>query len=57
MKLDDYKLVSTAAKDLGCSTQWIYTLIHNKKLNTQLIDTITYVIIDGVYKSYKKWRK
>jgi len=57
MELEKYIAISTAAKELRVSPQWVYTLIEREKLNSQLIDTITFVIIDSDYQAYKKWRK
>lgn len=57
MELEKYIAISTAAKELKVSPQWVYTLIERKKLNSQLIDTITFVIIDSDYQAYKTWRK
>ena len=56
MELDKYKSVSTVAKDLRITPQWVYVLIERKTLNGQLIDNITFVIIDSDYETYKKWR-
>ena len=56
MELDKYKSVSTVAKDLRITPQWAYVLIERKTLNGQLIDNITFVIIDSDYETYKKWR-
>jgi len=48
--------VSTAAKDLGVSPQWVYTLMENKTINSQSISNVKFVVIDGDYDAYKKWK-
>lgn len=56
MDLENYKTVSTTAKDLECTTQWVYVLIKKKTLTSQLIDTITFVVFDKNYEDYKKFK-
>jgi len=56
MELEKYMKVSTAAKDLGVSPQWVYTLMENKTINSQSISNVKFVVIDGDYDAYKKWK-